>query len=531
MAKKQRVYLYDSTLRDGGQTSGVSFNARDKKEIALMIDLIGIDYIEGGWPGANPTDDQFFAELPKLKRSQFSAFGMTRRINSSAANDEGLNALINTGVKNICIVGKSWDFHLKNALNISKEENLALISQSIAYIKKKHREAFFDAEHFFDGYKDNPKFALNCIKAAYDAGARWVILCDTNGGSLPSEIKKIVSEVVKIIPGENIGIHCHNDTGNAIANSIAAVEAGARQIQGTINGLGERCGNADLISLIPTLMLKMNYDVGIKENELKNLTKLSNFLDETLNKERNKYAPYVGENAFAHKGGLHVSAINKNPKCYEHIDPEIIGNKRKVTISDQSGRANIISKLKEIGFKDRQLEGSHIIDLVNKVKDQEAKGYAYDSADASFEVLAKKSLGMVPHFFDLISFKVIDERSFDRKGNIDSLAEAIIKIKIGQKIIMTVAEGNGPVNALDKALRKALSRRYPILKQIKLVDYKVRILTPSDATKAITRVQIESSDGQNNKWSSIGVSGDIINASYLALCDSITYILIKNLKV
>jgi 2-isopropylmalate synthase len=529
MAKKQRIYLYDSTLRDGAQTSTVNFSVKDKKEIALMLDKAGIDFIEGGWPGANPTDDEFFANLPKLKKSQFCAFGMTRRINSSAANDEGLNALINTGVKNICIVGKSWDFHLRNALNISDQQNIAMITESLAYINKKHREAFFDAEHFFDGYKDNPKFALNCIKKAYEAGARWIILCDTNGGTLPSEIKQIVSQVVKIIPGENIGIHCHNDTGNAIANSIAAIEAGARQIQGTINGLGERCGNADLISLIPTLMLKMNYDVGIKENELKNLTKLSNFLDETLNKERNKYAPYVGQYAFAHKGGLHVSAINKNPKCYEHVKPEIVGNKRKIMISDQSGRANIISRLKEIGLNlNDQLKLDQISDLVNKVKDQEAKGYAYDCADASFEILAKKSLNLIPNFFDLISFKVIDERRFDNKGNIDALAEAIIKIRIGKKIVMSVAEGNGPVNALDKALRKALSRKYPLLKKIKLTDYKVRILTPSDGTEAVTRVQIESSDDQNNKWSTIGVSTNIVDASYRALHDSITYKLIKS---
>ncbi len=527
MTKKPRVYLYDSTLRDGAQTSTVNFSARDKVEISKVLDGLGIDYIEGGWPGANPTDDEFFSDLPKLKKSQFSAFGMTCRNGTSPANDAGLNALINANVKSVCIVGKTWDFHLEHALHISEKENLEMISGSIAHIVKKKKEAMFDAEHFFDGYKANPKFSLRAIKTAFDAGARWIVLCDTNGGTLPSEISKIVKEVTKIIPGENLGIHCHNDTGNAVANSIAAVEAGVRQVQGTLNGLGERCGNANLISIIPTLFLKMGFDVGIAEKELKNLVRASNFLDDLLNKERDKFAPYVGKYAFAHKGGLHVSAVAKNPSSYEHVAPEKVGNERQIMISDQAGRSNIISRLKEIGLDpEDKIKFSQIADLVNQVKELEAKGYAYDAADASFEILAKKSLSVVPNFFDLVGFRVLDERKFDAKGKIVTVAEATIKIKIGNKITMSVAEGNGPVNALDKALRKSLSRKYPSLKNVRLTDYKVRILTPSDGTQAITRVQIESTDGKN-KWTTIGVSENIVDASFRALHDSITYQLMR----
>ena len=528
MNKKSRVYLYDSTLRDGAQTSTVNFSVQNKIDIAKMLDKIGIDFIEGGWPGANPIDDEFFLKLPKLEKSQFVAFGMTRRVNSSAGNDNALNALINSPAQSICIVGKSWDFHLTHALHISEQENLAMISESIQYIVKRKKVAMFDAEHFFDGYKANPKFALNVVKTAFEAGARWVILCDTNGGTLPSEIKSIISEVVKIIPGENLGIHCHNDTGNAVANSICAVEAGVRQVQGTINGLGERCGNANLTSIIPTLALKMGYDIGIEESHLKNLLKVSRFLDEILNKESDKFAPYVGKYAFAHKGGLHVSAVAKNASSYEHIEPEKVGNHRQIMVSNQAGRSNIISRLKEIGLiKNEENLGDKISDLVNIVKDLETQGYAYDSADASFEILAKKSLSIVPNFFELISFSVVDERSHDENGEIITMAEATIKIKIDDKISMAISKGNGPVNALDKALRKALSEKYPVLENIKLSDYKVRILTPSDGTQAITRVQIESCDEKGEVWTTIGVSKNIIDASFRALHDSMTYCLIR----
>ena len=527
MTKKPRVYLYDSTLRDGAQTSTVNFSTRDKIEISKILDKLGIDYIEGGWPGANPTDDEFFADLPNLKKSKFCAFGMTRRNGVSAANDAGINALINSAAKSVCIVGKTWDFHLKHALHISEAENLAMISDSIAHIVSKKKEAMFDAEHFFDGFKANPKFALNAVKAAFDAGARWIVLCDTNGGTLPSEINKIVKEVLQHIPGENLGIHCHNDTGNAVANSIAAVEAGVRQVQGTINGLGERCGNANLISIIPTLFLKMGFDIGIAEEDLKNLVSTSNFLDDLLNKERDKFAPYVGKYAFAHKGGLHVSAVAKNSKSYEHIEPEKVGNERQIMISDQAGRSNIISRLKKIGLNpEDEIKFNQIAALVNQVKELESRGYAYDSADASFEILAKKSLSVVPNFFDLISFRVLDERKFDDKGKIVTIAEATIKVKIGDKTTMSVAEGNGPVNALDNALRKNLASKYPVLTNSRLTDYKVKILTPSDGTQAITRVQIESSDGKD-KWTTIGVSENIVDASFRALHDSITYQLMK----
>ncbi len=530
MTKKEKIYLYDSTLRDGGQTSTVNFGVHDKVAIAQMLDKLGVDYIEAGWPGANKTDDEFFADLPKLKKSQFSAFGMTRRPNTSASNDSGLSALINSDAKSVCIVGKSWDFHLKHALNITAEENFAMISESIKAIVKSGKEAMFDAEHFFDGFKDNKEFALKCAKTAYDAGARWVVLCDTNGGNLPSEIFAITSEVAKIIPGSHLGIHCHNDTGNAVANSLAAVEAGARQVQGTINGLGERCGNANLISLIPTLKLKMNFELAIDDEALKNLTKTSHFLDDLLNKERNHFAPYVGQFAFAHKGGLHVSAIAKNPKSYEHIEPELIGNLRKIMVSDQAGRSNIINRLKEIGLDpDDEIKFSQIADLVDKVKILEAKGYAYDGADASFELLAKKTLAVVPKFFELVGFRVLDECKYDKNGDSIIIAEATIKVKIDEKEILTVSEGNGPVNALDKALRKALSDKYPTLNDVSLSDYKVRILTPSDGTEAITRVQIESIDKKGNKWTTIGVSKNIVDASYRALYDSITFKLMKDL--
>lgn len=528
-SKRERVYLYDSTLRDGAQTSTVNFNVRDKKEIALMLNTLGVDYVEGGWPGANPTDDEFFADLPKLDKSQFTAFGMTRRVGVSVSNDPALNALTNSKASSVCIVGKAWDFHLTNALHISEAENLKMIGESIAYIKKSKKEPMFDAEHFFDGYKANPAFALKVIAAAYKNGARWVVLCDTNGGTLPSEINQIVKEVVKTIPGKNLGIHCHNDTGNAVANSIAAVEAGVRQVQGTINGLGERCGNANLTSLIPILTLKMNYDVGIKQEQLKNLVKVANFLDDLLGKARDRFAPFVGEFAFAHKGGLHVSAIAKNPKSYEHIEPEKVGNKRKIMVSDQAGRSNIIARLKEIGLNQEgdDIKYSQVSDLVNKVKELEAKGYAYDGADASFELLAKRHLSVVPTYFELISFRVLDERHSNSKNQPLVVSEATIKIKIGKKTTMSVAQGNGPVNALDKALRKALSRKYPVLRNVSLTDYKVRILTPSDGTQAITRVQIESMDGEGHKWQTIGVSSNIVDASYRALYDSITFKLMK----
>ncbi len=524
-----KVYLYDSTLRDGAQTSTVNFGLKDKIEVAKLLDELAIDYIEAGWPGANKTDDEFFDNLPYLQNSSFSSFGMTRRPSNSAGNDAGLQALIKSKSPSVCIVGKSWDFHLKNALNVTEEENFAMIEDSIREIVKAGKEAMFDAEHFFDGYKANKEFTLKCIRVAYEAGARWVVLCDTNGGTLPDEIYNIVSEATKIVPGANLGIHCHNDTGNAVANSLAAVGAGVRQVQGTLNGLGERCGNANLVSIIPTLKLKLGYDISVSDESLAKLTKISRYFDELIGKETDRFAPYVGEFAFAHKGGLHVSAIAKNTKSYEHIEPELVGNERKIMVSDQAGRSNIISRLKEIGLDSSgdEIKYSQISDLVNKVKELEAQGYAYDSADASFELLAKKTLAVVPSYFDLIGFRSLDECKYDEKGNAFTSSEATIKVRIDGEEALAVAEGIGPVNALDKALREVLSEKYPLLKNVSLTDYKVRILTPSDGTEAITRVQIESSDKKGHKWTTIGVSPNIVDASYRALYDSITFKLMK----
>lgn len=521
------IYLYDSTLRDGAQTHGVDFSAVDKQDIAAALDALGVDYIEGGWPGANPTDDAFFADMPQTTHAKITAFGMTRRQGTSAANDPGLNTLINTGVKSVCIVGKTWDFHVDNALNVPREENLAMIAESIKHLKKKGCEVLFDAEHFFDGYKANPKYALSCIKTAYENGARWVVLCDTNGGTLPHEIEAMVKTVTKHIPGSHLGIHCHDDTHNAVANSLAAVRAGVRQIQGTLNGLGERCGNANLTTIIPTLILKMGFRTHISKEGLKQLTRVSRFLDERLNRMPDPYAPYVGSAAFAHKGGLHVSAVAKDPTSYEHIDPELVGNQRNIVISDQAGRANILSRLKDMGLDSKKYSKEKIGVLVEEVKHRESIGFSYDTANASFELLARKVLSSVPEYFNLQSFRVIDERRWNAKGDLVTLSEATIKLKIENRKIMTVAEGNGPVNALDNALRKALSGRYKPLKEIKLVDYKVRIITPGAGTEALIRVLIETEDADGSRWTTIGVSTNVIDASYNALNDSITYKLLR----
>ncbi|MBL0319518.1 MAG: citramalate synthase [Alphaproteobacteria bacterium] len=523
----ERVYIYDSTLRDGAQTHGVDFTSTDKEDIASQLDKLGIDYIEGGWPGANPTDDAFFAKPPRCKHAKIAAFGMTRRPSTSTANDPGLNALINSGATTITLVGKCWDFHIASALNTTLDVNLAMIRESIAHVVAAKCESLFDAEHFFDGYKSNPDVALACIKAAYESGARWIVLCDTNGGTLPDEIFTIVSAITCVIPGSHLGIHCHNDTENAVANSLAAVRAGARQVQGTINGLGERCGNANLVSIIPNLMLKMGYDVGISNEGLKHLTRLSRFLDERLNRNPDPFKAYVGSAAFAHKGGLHVSAVIKNPKSYEHIDPTLVGNQRHILVSDQSGKSNILARLQEIGIAIPKDEDS-IMRLVSDVKDRESKGYAYDSADASFALLAMRWLSVVPLYFRLDSFRVIDERRWNAREELVTVSEATVKLHIGDQQLMSVAEGNGPVNALDLALRKVLAHIYPALKEFKLVDYKVRIVSSEQGTEAITRVLIESADTIGNRWSTVGVSTNIIDASYHALHDSITYHLLES---
>jgi len=520
--RDNRVYIFDTTLRDGAQTQGVDFNPSDKEFIARELDLIGVDYIEGGWPGANPTDDAFFNSNLKLTRSKLTAFGMTRRPGRSADNDPGLNALLNSTASAVCMVGKTWDFHVDVALEIEHQENINMIFDSISVSKDRVGEVMFDAEHFFDGYKANPEFALSCLKAAYDGGARWIVLCDTNGGTLPHEIDKIIRAVCTQIPGDHIGIHAHDDTGNAVANSLAAVRAGARQVQGTLNGLGERCGNANLISVIPSLMLKMGYETGISTDNLRSLTHVSRMLDERLNRQPIRSAPYVGDSAFAHKGGLHVSAVEKDPRTYEHIEPDAVGNKRQVVVSDQSGRANILARFREIGL-DIDAADKNVTRLVEIVKAQEFEGYAYDGAEASFELLARRTLGTVPGYFRCTSFRVIDERRWNTNNDLVTLSEATVKLEVGAKAFMTVAEGNGPVNALDAAMRKVLLPIYPVLEGLRLIDYKVRILSPGDGTRAITRVMIESADSEGHHWSTVGVSANIIDASYNALRDSLVY--------
>jgi 2-isopropylmalate synthase len=517
-----RVYLYDSTLRDGAQTQGVDFSVADKAAIARELDGLGISYIEGGWPGANPTDTAFFADPPLLHRARLSAFGMTRRAGRSADNDPGLQALIGAGAACVCMVGKSWDYQVREALGIDLDENVQMIADSVRHARGRVEEVMFDAEHFFDGYKSNPGYALGCLKAAFEAGARWVVLCDTNGGTLPHEVERIVGEVVRHVPGDHLGIHCHNDTGNAVANSLLAVLAGVRQVQGTLNGLGERCGNADLTAIVPTLALKMGFDTGLTAADLTRLTHVSRVLDERLNRAPSRNAPYVGESAFAHKGGLHVSAVEKDPRCYEHVVPELVGNHRRIVVSDQAGRANILARFRDIGL-DIDSDDPKVAKLLETVKAREFDGYAFDGAEASFELLAREAIEGLPEYFKCASFRVIDERRWNAVGHLVTLSEATVKLTVGDRQFMTVEEGNGPVNALDAAMRKVLIPIYPELTHVRLVDYKVRILTPGDGTRAVTRVMIESADDRGDHWSTVGVSTNIIDASFRALRDSIVF--------
>jgi len=449
---KEKIYIFDTTLRDGAQTEGVNFSIDDKNKIAKALSDLGVDYLEGGWPGANTLDTTFFNNPPKLENTILTAFGMTKKVGRSAENDPGLSALLNTKAPAICLVGKSWDFHVDVALKITKEENLENIKESAKLFVKNKKEFMFDAEHFFDGYKKNREYALSCIKTAYDEGARWIVLCDTNGGTLPSEIGEIVSSVSKIIPGKNLGIHAHNDTENAVANSLTAVLAGARQVQGTINGLGERCGNANLISLIPTIVLKKlfadKFEIKINENKIKTLTECSRLLDEILNRKSNRRAAYVGPSAFAHKGGLHVSAVSKDPKTYEHIDPSLVGNVRNIVVSDQAGKSNIMSRLNKYGIKIDKNDPK-IQTLLNEVKDREFIGYSYDGADASFELLARRINGEIPRFISIKEYDVTVKKN--SAGKIVSTAKAHLEVD-GEKIICE-GKGNGPVNALDNAIR------------------------------------------------------------------------------
>jgi 2-isopropylmalate synthase len=526
---RERISLYDTTLRDGAQTHGVDFSLEDKWLIAQQLDVLGIDYIEGGYPGANPTDTRLFADERELGHARLTAFGMTKRPGRSLANDPGFQALLAAKTSAICLVGKTWDFHVDVALGIPLDENVEGIRESVAAVVASGREALLDCEHFFDGYKANPDYALRCAKTAYEAGARWVVLCDTNGGTLPEEVEKIVAEVVKHIPGDHVGIHVHNDTDNGVANSLAAVRAGARQIQGTLNGLGERCGNANLTSIIPTLMLKSDYgerfEMSVTPEKLRTLTHASRILDEILNRAPNRHAPYVGESAFAHKGGIHVSAVQKDPRTYEHVPPESVGNRRKLLVSDQAGRSNILAELDRIGIAVPK-DDPRVARLLDEVKEREAAGYAYEAADASFELLARRMLGNVPQFFDVDSFRVTVERRHNALGDLVTVSEATVKVRIDGETMFSAGEGNGPVNALDNALRKDLGPYQSYIDDLELVDYKVRILT--GGTDAVTRVLIESRDGAGNRWFTVGVSPNIVDASFEALLDSINYKLIRD---
>jgi 2-isopropylmalate synthase len=524
IVSKERLYLFDTTLRDGAQTQGVDFSVQDKVLIAETLDDLGLDYVEGGWPGANPTDTAFFEAPPKLKTASLTAFGMTKRAGRSAANDPGLAALLDSKASAVCVVGKSWDFHVDVALGITLDENIEAIRDTIAAIGARSKEPMFDAEHFFDGFKANPKFALACLEAAIGAGARWAVLCDTNGGTLPSEVERIVREVTKTVPGEKLGIHAHNDTENAVANSLAAVRAGVRQVQGTLNGLGERCGNANLVSLVPSFVLKPEFadivETGIAPDALARLTHASRVLDETLNRAPNRHAPYVGASAFAHKGGLHVSAVQKDPKTYEHVPPECVGNRRRILVSDQAGRSNILAMLQEAGIA-LQADDPHVERLLREVKEREFLGYSYDGAEASFELLARRAMGTLPHYFHIDGYRAIVERRYNALGDVVTQTLATVKVVIDGEEVLSAAEGNGPVNALDGALRRDLGKYSSYLQDWQLADFKVRILTTG--TEAVTRVLIESVDDKGARWFTVGVSPNIVDAAFQALIDAIHF--------
>ncbi|UWQ12439.1 citramalate synthase [Aliiroseovarius crassostreae] len=532
----EKLYLYDTTLRDGQQTQGVQFSFAEKTQIAKALDGLGIDYIEGGWPGANPTDSEFFDKAPKT-RATFTAFGMTKRAGRSAENDDVLAGVMNAGTSAVCLVGKSHDFHVTTALGITLEENVENIRATMEYMVRQGREALYDAEHFFDGYKANPSYAIDCLKAAHDAGARWIVLCDTNGGTLPHEVFEITKAVIDAgIPGDHLGIHTHDDTGNAVACTLAAIDAGARQIQGTLNGLGERCGNANLTTLIPTLLLKEPYasrfDLGVSREALKGLTRLSRQLDDILNRVPNKAAPFVGASAFAHKAGLHASAILKDPTTYEHIPPKTVGNTRIVPMSNQAGQSNLRARLADAGISVEKGD-PRLADILTRVKEREEKGYAYDSAQASFELVARKVLGQLPEFFEVKRYKVTVERRKNKRNRMVSLSEAIVVIKIGGEKKLSVSESmdesgtdRGPVNALAKALGKDLGPYQSIIDDMRLVDFKVRIT--QGGTEAQTRVIIDSEDGAGHRWSTVGVSPNIVDASFEALLDAIIWKLLRD---
>lgn len=521
---RERLYIFDTTLRDGAQTQGVDFSVEDKRQIALALDNLGVDYIEGGWPGANPTDTVFFSERPALKHARFTAFGMTKRAGRSAANDPSLAQVLDATADAVCLVGKTSTYQVRVALEISLEDNLDNIARSMEAVAARKREPLFDAEHFFDGYKADPDYALSCLKTAYQAGAKWLVLCDTNGGTMPEDVYRIVSEVKAKLPDAPLGIHAHNDTEQAVAVSLAAIRGGARQVQGTLNGLGERCGNANLCSLLPNLMLKEPFaswfEMGVSKEGLKQLTHVSRLLDEILNRAPDRYAAYVGSSAFTHKGGLHVSAVAKSPETYEHVPPGSVGNKRSMPVSAQSGRANVAANL--------NIEGDQpdLARLLQDVKHREFEGYSYDDAAASFELLALRQQKKLPRYFSVEQFSVTVESVREDGDQMRSRSKAAVELMVAGEKIRNAGTGNGPVNALDAALRKDLGKYSPFLADLRLVDYKVRILT--SGTEAVTRVTVESADGHGNRWSTVGVSENVVDASFEALTDSIIYKLYRD---
>ncbi|MBC7190028.1 citramalate synthase, partial [Candidatus Aerophobetes bacterium] len=512
-----RVKIYDTTLRDGAQATGVSFSLLDKLEIAKELDKLGFDYIEGGWPGSNPKDMEFFKRVKNLTLtfSRIAAFGSTRRKDTPVEKDPNILSLLEAETEVVTLVGKSWVLHVRKALHTEEEENLKMIADSIEFFKKKGKEVIFDAEHFFDGYKEDSSYALRTLFVAKEAGADCIVLCDTNGGSMPYEVERIIGEVKEKIKCP-LGIHTHNDSGLAVANTLVAAKLGVEHIQGTINGFGERCGNADLCVVIPNLKFKMGIDC-LSEESMRSLTRISRLVYELANLTPDEHQPYVGRSAFAHKGGIHVSAISREKRTYEHIDPELVGNKRRVMISELAGKSAVLYKLREknIGVDDPQIISTK---LVEKIKKLESQGYEFEAAGGSFELLVKKTTGEYKKLFDLEGFRVIVEKRDDGK----LISEATVKVKIGEKLVHTVAEGNGPVNALDRALRKALEGDFPEISEMRLSDYKVRILDTGAGTGATTRVLIESED-KEDRWGTVGVSPNIIEASCIALLDAVDY--------
>lgn len=512
-----RVEFYDTTLRDGAQSEDIAFTLNDKLRITEKLDEFGMHYIEGGWPGSNPKDLHYFREVRKLrlKNSKIVAFSSTMKANTSPETDPILKAVMDAETEYVAIVGKSWDLHVRDALRVSLDTNLRMIDRTVTHLKKAGKTVFFDAEHFFDGYKKNKAYAMGVVRTAHEAGADVLVLCDTNGGAMPFEVDEATRYVCASLDAV-LGIHTHNDTELAVANSLMAVRAGCTHVQGTVNGYGERCGNANLCSIIANVILKMGYS-GIRKEKLAKLRELSLFIDEMANFIPDKHRAYVGESAFAHKGGIHVSAIRRNAETYEHIEPKRVGNTQRVLISDLSGESNILYKAKEFNI-DAEKDGKIVKDVVRKIKELEMHGYQFEGAEGSLELLIKKALGIHKSYFDLVGFRIIVEK----KEKAHPVTEATILVKVGDRTEHTAAVGKGPVNALDTALRKALYKFYPHLKEMHLVDYKVRVLSTKEGTGAPTRVLIESSDGKRS-WGTVGVSENIIEASWRALVDSIDY--------